>query len=267
MNLHRPTTTHAASTPKGKVLDGTGTGRLTMNVKSDAMWVGTKSKRTNDMIATEGDVTRLRLVLEGERTFAIVGGAVFVPSGEVGLRFDGGDAETGAGVEVGAGLRYTIVSVTMEAQARTLVAHEAAGYGEWGLGGAVRVTPIPSGRGLTVSIAPTWGRTGSAAERLWSAHDATALETDREFESNSQLTIDAGYGFGLLDNRGVLTPYVGMTLGDGGNRTVRTGTRTVRTGTRWRLGPDVVVALEATRQTNGTGDADNEVRLRVAVRF
>ena len=52
-----------------------------------------------------------------------------------------------------------------------------------------------------------------------------------------------------------------------GTRTVRTGTRTVRTGTRWRLGPDVVVALEATRQTNGTGDADNEVRLRAAVRF
>ena len=136
MNLHRPTTTHAASTPKGKVLDGTGTGGLTMNVKSDAMWVGTKSKRTNDMIVTEGDVTRLRLVLEGERRFAIVGGAVFVPSGEVGLRFDGGDAETGAGVEVGAGLRYTIGSVTMEAQARTLVAHEAAGYEEWGARGS-----------------------------------------------------------------------------------------------------------------------------------
>ena len=149
MNLHRPTTTHAASTPKGKVLDGTGTGGLTMNVKSDAMWVGTKSKRTNDMIATEGDVTRLRLVLEGERRFAIVGGAVFVPSGEVGLRFDGGDAETGAGVEVGAGLRYTIGSVTMEAQARTLVAHEAAGYEEWGLGGAIRVAAKPSGRGFT----------------------------------------------------------------------------------------------------------------------
>ena len=37
--------------------------------------------------------------------------------------------------------------------------------------------------------------------------------------------------------------------------------------TRLRLGPDVVVGLEATRQTNGTGDADNEVRLRAAVRF
>ena len=67
MNLHRPTTTHAASTPKGKVLDGTGTGRLTMNVKSDAMWVGTKSKHTNDMIATEGDVTPLSRAARGLR--------------------------------------------------------------------------------------------------------------------------------------------------------------------------------------------------------
>ena len=97
---------------KGKILEGAGTGGLTMNVKSDAMWVGTKNKRTKDMIATEGDVTRLRLVLEGERTFAIEGGATFVPSGEVGLRFDGGDAETGAGVEHA--LDQLIISVVVQ---------------------------------------------------------------------------------------------------------------------------------------------------------
>ena len=42
-----------------------------------------------------------------------------------------------------------------------------------------------------------WGRTGSAAERLWSAHDATALGADGEFEADSQLAIDAGYGIGF----------------------------------------------------------------------
>ena len=49
--------------------------------------------------------------------------------------------------------------------------------------------------------------------------------------------MDAGYGFGLPGNRGVLTPYAGLTLGDGGNRTVRAGTRW-----QWRGGresPDV----------------------------
>ena len=160
---------------KGKVLDGTGASGVALNVKSDAMWVGTKSERTNDMVATEGDVTRVRLILQGERRFEVGNGATFTPSAEVGLRHDGGDAETGTGVEVGAGLRYTAGAVTVEAQARTLLVHEASGYEEWGASGAIRVTPDASGRGLTLSIAPAWGRTGSAAERLWSAHDARAL--------------------------------------------------------------------------------------------
>ena len=37
---------------------------LALYVKSDAMWVGTKSARTSDMVATQGDVTRVRLTLE-----------------------------------------------------------------------------------------------------------------------------------------------------------------------------------------------------------
>ena len=82
---------------KGQVLDGTGASRLGVNVKSDAMWVGTKSERTSDMIATEGNVTRLRLIVEGERVFVAGNGATFTPSAEVGLRHDGGDAETGTG--------------------------------------------------------------------------------------------------------------------------------------------------------------------------
>ena len=126
---------------KGQVLDGAGASGVALNVKSDAMWVGTKSERTHDMVATEGDVTRLRLIVEGERSFEVASGATFTPSAQLGVRHDGGDAETGTGVEVGAGLRYTVGAVTIEAQARTLLAHEASGYEEWGMSGAVRVTP------------------------------------------------------------------------------------------------------------------------------
>ena len=224
------------------------------------MWVGTKSADTSDLAPTEGDVLRLRLILQGERTFEGGNGATFTPSAEVGLRHDGGDAETGTGVEVGAGLRYTVGAVTIEAQARTLLAHEASGYEEWGMSGAIRVTPSASGRGLTLSIAPTWGRTGSAADRLWSVHDARALGESSEFEAGSRLVLDAGYGFGLPGNRGMLTPYAGLTLGDAGNRTVRTGTR-------WQVSPDATFGLEATRQASDAGEADNRLMLRLALRL
>ena len=203
-------------------------------------------------------MTRLRVIVEGKRAFDMGGGATFTPSAEVGLRHDAGDAETGTGLEMGAGLSYAAGPLTVEGQVRMLVAHEESGYEEWGASGAMRITPSASGRGLTLSIAPEWGRTGSATEQLWSARDATALGTDRVFEGDARLAVDAGYGVGL--GHGVLTPYGGLTLGDAGSRTVRTGTR-------WQLGPDIVVGLEATRQTSDASEGANEVRLRAALRF
>ena len=41
----------------------------------------------------------------------------------------------------------------------------------------------------------------------------------------------------------------------------------MRTGTRWQLSPDVVVGLEATRQTSDASETDNQLRLRAALRF
>ena len=246
---------------KGRVLDGTGASGVGLDVKTDALWVGTKSEDTGELAPTEGDVTRLRVTLEGERAFAAGEGGRLTPSAEVGLRHDGGDAETGTGLEVGAGLSYVAGVLTVEGQVRTLVAHEDSGYEEWGASGAVRIAPSASGRGLMLRFAPQWGRTASATERLWSAPDASALGGGGEFEGgDARLALDAGYGVGLWHGHGVLTPYAGLVLGDAGSRTVRTGVR-------WQVGADVALGLEGTRQTSGTGEAGNELMLRVALRF
>ena len=244
---------------EGQVLDGSAATGVELNVKSDAMWVSTKSERTGDMVATEGDVSRLRLIVQGERVFAAEAGGTLTPSVEMGLRHDGGDAETGTGLEIGAGLRYTAGALTIEGQVRTLIAHEASGYEEWGASGAIRVSPSGSGRGLTLSIAPEWGRTGSATDRLWSARDANALGANSEFEAAGRLAMGAGYGFGLGPKRGLLTPYAGMTLGEASSRTMRGGAR-------WELGTDVAVGLEAARQESAD-EAANELGLRATLRF
>ena len=245
---------------KGQLLDGNNPAGVAFNVKTDAMWVATKSDRSPDMIATRGDVTRLRLIVQGERMFEIAAGAVFTPSAEIGLRHDGGDAETGTGLEVGTALRYTVGSVTIEAQARTLLAHRDSAYEEWGLSGALRITPDASARGFALSIAPAWGRTASASQHLWSARDVSTFGEDPQFEADSRLDMQAGYGFGLVRNRGVVTPYTGMRLGDAGHRLLRAGIR-------WQFSPDAVLGLEGVRETRGVGHAANGVKLRAAFRF
>ena len=52
--------------------------------------------------------------MQGERVFEAGNGATFTPSAEIGLRHDGGDAETGTGVEIGGGLRYIAGALTIE---------------------------------------------------------------------------------------------------------------------------------------------------------
>ena len=247
----------AAGGVRGRVLDEADSGAMTMVVKADAMWVGMKSADTEELAATQGDVTRLRLTLEGQRTFETTGGGALTPIGELGLRRDGGDAETGTGLELGAGLAYTHGALSIEGRMRTLLAHEDSGYEEWGASGTVRVAPDAHGRGFTLSVRPEWGATASATERLWAARDARELAGEPEYTPGQRLAVDTGYGFGAAG--GVLTPFAGMTFESEAGRTMRSGAT-------WRLGNGIALKLEASR-SEYRADADSALMLTGGIRF
>ena len=203
-------------------------------------------------------------MLEGSRGFPLGEGAVLTPGLEVGLRHDGGDAETGTGIEVGGRIRYTDAGsgLTVEANARTLIAHEDSGYEEWGAGGSVRLDPGASGRGLSLTLAPVWGTPSGGVERLWSARDAAGLAPDEGVEATRRLDAELGYGLGVSGGLGLLTPYGGLSLADGGGRVWRLGTR-------WNVAPDVTLGLEGTRdeEANGNEPPRYGLMLRGAVRW
>ena len=245
---------------RGEVLTPDQTSGLTVAVKSDAFWVKMKSEDTDGMRASEGEANRVRLIVEGSRTFD-AGGGLLTPSAEVGVRHDGGDAETGAGLEAGAGLQYTSGAFTVEGRLRGLVAHEESGYEEWGASGALRVESTASGRGLSLGIAPSMGNAGSATGALWSARDPRALAPDQEFEAGRRLEAQVGYGLSGPQGLGLMTPYTGLSLGEGGGRTWRTGAR-------WQLAPEATLGLEATRnEAQGKVDPVNAFELRGELRW
>ena len=255
---------------KSTVLDGSGPNRVGLNVKSDAMWVRTESDAVEAegpegrLESAEGDVTRLRLIVEGERVFETGGGATFTPTGQVGLRHDGGDAETGTGVELGAGIRYSAGALTIEGAVRALVAHEESGYEEWGASGAIRVNPGPSGRGLSLTLAPVWGNAASGAERLWSARDATGFLASERVEAEGRLEATVGYGMPVLGGRFTGTPELGLGLSESG-RDWRLGWRLGLAGSgRGAFG----LGVEASRREPANGDTpENRVGLTATMRW
>ena len=237
------------------ILDAADSGRLALTLKSDAMWVSTKSE------ASKGDVTRLRLTLQGERPFTLSEERTLTPSAEIGVRHDAGDAEPGAGLEVGAGLRYTAGALTVEGRVRALIAHEETGYEEWGVSGSLQVAPGTGGRGLTLRIAPAWGATGSATERLWGARDAGELGAGAaQFEGEGRIESEVGYGLALSRKRGLVTPYTALSVGEGASRTWRFGAR-------WRASDELTVGLEGTRVDSASDAPTNAVQLRAQLRW
>ena len=80
----------------------------------------------------------MRTALEGSRGFSLGGGVALTPSVEVGLRQDGGDAETGAGMDVGGVLAFmdAVTGLSLDVRVRTLVVHQADGFRWWASGQA-----------------------------------------------------------------------------------------------------------------------------------
>ena len=174
---------------RGALLEAGEGGGFDLAVRSDAFWVRMTSDAVAGLEASRAGAGRVRLLLDGSRRFAVGEAAALVPRLEVGVRHDAGDAETGTGLEVGAGLRYEAAGVAVEGAVRGLVAHEQSGYEAWGASGSVRIDPDASGRGLSLRLAPSWGNASSGTERLWSAGDAHALAPEGGFESAHQSSV------------------------------------------------------------------------------
>ena len=95
----------AAAGPRGGLLaPPAGGSGPALAVTSDALWTRTSSGKTRDLAASDSGATRFRLGLEGSYRMALGGGGSLAPKLEVGARRDGGDAETGFGVDLGGGV-------------------------------------------------------------------------------------------------------------------------------------------------------------------
>ena len=203
---------------RGELIGSRATGGFGLAFKADALWVGAGSELldgpTGRLNASEAGVTRVRTALEGSRGFTLVGGRLSLrPSVEVGLRRDAGDAETGAGMDVGGGLAFTdkVTGLSLDVRVRTLVVHQADGFTERGMSLSLGWDPTPSSPlGLTARVAPSWG--GSAqggAEALWSNQMAYGMGSHQMYGSGDRVDAEVGYGL-PVGARFVGTPRVGL---------------------------------------------------------
>ena len=221
----------AAAGLRGNLLDG-GRDGLTLTGKTDALIVQTASDAARgpdggNLAAARALVTRLRLGLEGSRPVSLSGGASLTPSVEIGVRHDGGDAETGFGIDFGGGIAWSDPKsgLSAELRGRGLLTHDARGFRERGFSGSLAWDPTPSSQsGPKLTLTQTVGASASGgADALLARGTLAGLGASSGPEASDtaellsrRLDIKFGYGFAAGGGRFASIPEIGFGLSDTG---------------------------------------------------
>ena len=240
-------------------------GGLELAANSDGFVVRTSSDRTQGLAGADAEVTRLRLGLEGTWR-----GGALVPSVEIGVRHDGGDAETGFGADIGAGLSWSdpASGIAAEVRGRGLLTHADGDFRERGFAGSLAWDPTPSSaRGPTLRLSQTVGQASGGMDSLLSRPTMAGLAANDDGGTLDRRRLEArlGYGFPLLGDRLVGTPEIGLGLSDTA-REYSLGWRLALARSH-RIAFDL--ALEGTRREAANDDRAPEhgLRLRGALRW
>ena len=231
---------------------------------SDALWTRTSSEKTARLAASDSDVTRLRVGLEGSYHVALEDGGSLVPKLEVGARHDGGDAETGFGVELGGGVKWTDpgLGLSLDLSGRTLIAHGNDDLKDRGFSAALAYDPAPATkRGASLSLRQDFG--GRATGGLDALFQPAALEDRTGSEATSRWALEAAYGLPAFGGRWTGSPHAGFGLATGG--------RDYSLG--WRLAPeaagapDLSFGVKATRRESDTQAAEHSFAVEAVARW
>ena len=211
----------AAAGTRGELVAGGASG-FELAFKADALWVGTAIDGVDGpagrLKATDAAVTRFRTGLEGSRAYTLAGRLSLTPSVEAGLRHDGGDAETGAGMDVGAGLVVSDAGtgLAVDVRVRTLLVHQDEDFSERGVAVSLSYNPTPSTPlGFVARVAPSWGgQATSGAQALW-GRETMAGMAHGGLASGNRLDGEVGYGL-PVGRRFVGTPRIGFSTSEYG---------------------------------------------------
>lgn len=242
----------------------TGAG-LEVHLRGEASWARLRTGAGEETIdGLEAGVRRVRSGVEVTLPWRVPGGMTLAPFGAVSTRHDGGDGQTGVGLEVAAGMRLNAGRVRLEAQGRMLALHTATDYEERGMSVTATVGGGQFEPGLTASLRPRWGAPGYGAESLWQDH----LQNYSEGTRRDDFGVDGRVGYGLrLQGERLLTPFGGYGRTRGAQR-LQVGANLGLVGLfNGDLASPVQVEFTGERYARPDGGADHRVSLYGIVNF
>jgi len=260
----------AATGMDGLLLDGGAEG-LSLSTLADVLTVKTTTDAVDGLAGSEGNVSRFRLGLEATRPFPLANGASLLPSLSVGVRQDSGDAETGFGTELDAGVSWMDPQrgISADLKGRILLSHGAEDFQERGMAVSLAWDPNPSDRGPSFSMSHALG--AAAAGGLNALLNPTTMEgmdADDGSREHQQFATRLAYGFLAFADRLTVTPSLGLALSPYSSTTSLLWVLTPYTGTG-QMDEPWAISLEGQRQedTTSSSPVDHSFKLRFSLQL
>ena len=180
------------------------------------------------------DASRIRGGVEGSMNLAMGVDGSMVPYLNVSFRSDGGDGETGSGVEIASGLRVAQPGFAIDAQFRTLASSGVDDYSETGFSATATVNPGQTATGFSMSVTPRWGADSHGTDLLWNdsmqmnSLDQYVMSDAFSAEETFMVSSKMSYGLTVLNDQFRLKPYLNVNSRKERPSSVLLGTELVR---------------------------------------
>ena len=164
------------------------------------------------------------------------------------------DQNSSGGTELAGHLNWRHTDGSVSATVDTRVLLDGGHHKEWGIGGHLRLTPSRrDGEGLSLTLQPSFGVTGTRLEELWSlsGDGDLAINNDRP---NARLDAQLAYGFRPLGNA-LFTPYTELTWEETANA--------YGAGLRYHLNPSLELDLKGAHRRRANGNTEHRFSLDV----
>ena len=164
------------------------------------------------------------------------------------------DQNSSGGAELAGHLNWRHTDGSVSATVDTRVLLDGGHHKEWGIGGHLRLTPSRrDGEGLSLTLQPSFGVTGTRLEELWSlsGDGDLAINNDRP---NARLDAELAYGFRPLGNA-LFTPYTELTWEETANA--------YGAGLRYHLNPSLELDLKGAHHRRANGNTEHRFSLDV----
>lgn len=224
----------AAAGARG-ILAGSRDGRR-LEAVTDARWTRTDTGKVSatggNPSAVSAEVMRVRLGLDGAWPLTPGPGAMVTPQFRLGVRHDGGDAETGYGIYIAGGMVIADPArgITLSLESRSVLAHDAADLRDRGIAGTLSWDPSPaSGRGPKLSLSHIPGPVNRHMLLNGGMLNGSPAGNHGDGLHHRRLNARFGYGLAVSGGRFTSSPEIGLNLSATG-RSYSLGWRLTRAG-------------------------------------